>query len=371
MRLGHAVREGLYAVMPKPTARRACDFRGGTNVRRILLLSKPGNPSFSYYLEDRLSELSIPVEICSLDAKLDEFEPRGTFVIICRYVKPRQLLWLRQHHRDLAGIGLFVDDDISSMVVAKDGPLDYRAYLFGMGVLPLFVLNGLLTHLWVSTEALSKAFVGDGLAASVLAPRPGKSQYRSIGVQSADGLVRMVFHATGAHFSEHQFLMPIVADMLARHAHLSFDVIAEDTPARWWRNLAVDPDRMRIRSPLPWRDYFRETASNPADIALVPLLPGRTNDRRSDTKRIDVSRLQAAAIYSNGEVYRRCAMPDEVFADHKPAAWRQEIDRLANDPLHRQRVREATMASMTVMREASHVSFPGLDLVRHEASHAE
>jgi hypothetical protein len=312
----------------------------------------------------------VPADVRSLDARLDDLDPRGTFVILCRYVKPRQLFWLHRHRRDLSGIGLFVDDDIAAMVATNNGPLDYRAYLFGMGVLPLFLLNGLLTHLWTSTETLSKALAQKGLSASVLPPRPGRDQYRTARNRPATGdAVRMVFHATGAHFSEHRFLVPIVAEMLARHAHLSFEVIVEGAPVRWWRDLAVDPGRLRIRPPLRWPDYFRETVSNPADIALVPLLPGRTNDRRSDTKRIDVSRMQAAAIFSDCDIYRRCAMPGEIFVDYRPEAWRREIDRLATDPLLRQRAREATMASMTVMREASRPGFPGLALHRQEAGH--
>ncbi|PZR50262.1 MAG: hypothetical protein DI537_57890, partial [Stutzerimonas stutzeri] len=304
-------------------------------------------------------------------AGLDDLDPRGTFVILCRYVKPRQLFWLRRHRRELAGIGLFVDDDIAAMVADNGGPLDYRAYLFGMGILPLFLLNGLLTHLWTSTETLAAALAQNGQVASVLAPRPGEEQYKaSDAVPRTDDAVRMVFHATGMHFSEHRFLIPIVTDMLARHAHLSFEVIAEGAPTRWWSGLAIDPERLRIRAPLRWPDYFRETASNPADIALVPLLPGRTNARRSDTKRIDVSRMQAAAIYSHCDIYRRCAMPGEIFAPHEPDAWRREIERLATDPLLRQRTREATMASMRVMRRAARAGFPGL-AVHREAGRDE
>lgn len=363
MQLGHVMRERLYEMLPKPMARRADAFDGNAEIQRLLVLSKPGNPSFSYYIEDRLRGLSIPTDVRSLDANLDDINPHGTFVVLCRYVKPRQLLWLRRHNRKLVGIGLFVDDDIAAMVTTNDGPLDYRAYLFGMGVLPLFLLNGLLTHVWTSTEPLAKALAHDELIASVLAPRPGKELYHVAGRQPTAGdAVRMVFHATGAHFSEHRFLIPIVVDALAHHANLSFEVIAEGAPTRWWNDLAADPNRLRIRPPLRWPDYFRETASNPADIALVPLLSGRTNDRRSDTKRIDVSRMQAAAIYSDCNIYRRCAMPGEIFVHHSPTTWRLEIDRLTTDSQHRQRVREATMASMVTMREASRSGFPNLPL---------
>lgn len=363
MHLGHTLREKLYSALPKPVARRAGNFDSSNGIQRLVVLSKPGNPSFSYYIEDRLRELAVPAQVRSFDAKLDDLDPRGTFVILCRYVKPRQLLWLHRHRCDLSGVGLFIDDDIAAMVAAKNGPLDYRAYLFGMGVLPLPLLNGLLTHLWASTETLAKALAQGSLTASILAPRPGREHYRATGGRPSTGdAVRMVFHATGAHFSEHHFLIPIVADMLARHAHLSFEVIAEGAPIRWWSNLAVEPGRLHIRLPLRWPDYFKETASEPADIALIPLLPGKTNDRRSDTKRIDVSRLQAAAIYSNCDIYRRCAIPGEIFADNRPEAWRMEIDRLVTDPSIRQRAREATMASMAIMREASQPGFPGLTL---------
>ncbi|CAK7262021.1 MULTISPECIES: hypothetical protein [unclassified Shinella] len=361
MHLGQTARERLYAALPKPAAQRASEFVSSTEIRRLLVLTKPGSPSFSYYIEDRLRELAVPVEIRALDAKLDDLDPSGTFVILCRYVKPRQLIWLFRHRCDLSGIGLFIDDDIAAMVASKDGPLDYRAYLLGMGILPLPLLNGLLTHLWTSTEALAEALAQDGLVGSILPPRPRQEHYRSTGTRSAaKDIVRVVFHATGAHFSEHRFLIPIVVEMLARHTFLSFEVIADGAPIRWWNDLTIDPARLRICSPLPWPDYFQKTAAEHVDIALVPLLPSKTNDRRSDTKRIDVSRMQAAAIYSNCDIYRRCAMPGEIFADHSPEAWRLKIDRLASDPFLRERARAATMASMATMRAVSQPSFPGL-----------
>jgi hypothetical protein len=371
MGLNHTLRERLYEALPKPVARRAGTFDGNAAIRRLLVLSKPGNPSFSYYIEERLRGLPVPVEVRSLDARLDDLDPHGTFVILCRYVKPRQLLWLRRHHGALSGIALFVDDDIAAMVTASNGPLDYRAYLLGMGVLPLFLLNGLMTHLWTSTDTLAEALAQDGLSASVLAPRPGRDQYRGNRARlPAGGGLRMVFHATGAHFSEHRFLIPIVAEALARHAHLSFEVIAKGAPIRWWKGLAADPRRLHICPPLHWPDYYRETVTSPADIALVPLLPGRTNDRRSDTKRIDVCRMQAAAIFSDCAIYRRCAVPGEIFVDNSPEAWCRQIDRLATDPLYRQQAREATAASMDVMRETSQAGFPGLTLRAPEAGHA-
>lgn len=370
MSVSLALRERLYETLPKPAARRAAAFRGAAQVRRVLVLSTPANPTFSYYLEDRLADLPVPVTVRSLDENLAGIDPSGTFVILCRYVRPGQLLWLRQHRRVLAGIGLFVDDDIASTVVSGDGPLDYRTYLFGMGVLPLVVLNGLLTHLWTSTEALAAALDRNGLAAVVLPPRPRPEQYRSTAANRIDdGALRMVFHATGTHFSEHRFLIPIVAEALSRHANLSFEVIAEGAPARWWGALAAAPQRLSIRPPLKWPDYLNQTTREPADIALVPLLAGRTNDRRSDTKRIDVTRMQAAAIYSDCAVYRRCAVAGDVFAENDPQAWQREIARLATDAAHRQRARDATTASMTLMRKASQPGFPDLPTTRQEAGH--
>jgi len=372
MRMSLALRERLYETLPKPAARRAGDFRGGAEVRRVLVLSKPGNPTFSYYFEDRLADLPVPFTVRPLDESLAAVDPCGTFVILCRYARPGQLRWLYRHRHSLAGIGLFVDDDIASTVVSADGPLDYRTYLLATGVLPLVVLNRLMTHLWASTETLAGTFRRDGLPVAVLPPRPRPEQYRPEAADLAEnGPVRMVFHATGAHFSEHRFLIPVVAEAVARHAHLSFEVIAEGASARWWRALAVAPQRLRIRPPLKWPDYLRQTARQPADIALVPLLPGRTNDRRSDTKRIDIARMRAAAIYSDCDIYRRCAVAGDVFAGNTPEAWQQEIGRLVTEPAYRQRARKATMASMALMREAAPPGFPGLLTTHREASHGD
>src|SRR4051794_5481648 len=70
------------------------------------------NPSFSYYLSPRLDAETMPVRTLDLGTIPSGRELRDAFVVFCRYTSGAWMRAIEAHAGDIAGVGLFVDDDI-------------------------------------------------------------------------------------------------------------------------------------------------------------------------------------------------------------------------------------------------------------------
>ncbi|MGD9478984.1 hypothetical protein [Shinella sp. G-2] len=351
----------IYALLPKPVARnRATD--NARQATRLLVLTDGHNPTFTYYLEERLARSPFDVHVRGLTERLGDVDPDGLHVIVCRYIRPRQLLWLYRNRRRLAGASLFIDDDLAATVTAPRGSRLYKAYLMAMGIAPLPVLNRVLTDIWVSTPALSAALAGGGVNTNiVLPPFPPEEAFTPLASsRKDDGRLVMAFHATGSHDAEHAFLIPIVREILQRCREVHFEVVAEGTAARLWVSSGLPPERFTLCPKQEWVTYLAETARRHVDILLVPLLQSRMNDVRSSTKRFDSARMGAAAVFSLCAAYDRAADADEILIDNDAQSWIKTICRLAEDGDLRRRSREATMNAVRSHLANTSVLFPAM-----------
>jgi len=356
------LRDILYRLLPRPLPFGAEATERHRTAKRLLILSRHPNPSFSYYLDERTKTLrEIPVIMKGLDDSLDEVDCDGLFVIICRYIKQPQLRWLEERRGSLAGVAYFVDDDIRAVVTGREASWPYKFRLIKLAVRPLPRVNRLLTHIWTSTEALADTLAATGHQIDILAPMPAKPTDVLFAAKGENATpVNMVYHATGVHRHEHEFLMPIVKAAMEKHAHLHFEVFASGTLARRWSRQGLDPARTTIIAPLSWPAYLARTTQHNADIALAPLLSGRTNASRADTKRIDISRLRAAAIFSQCPTFTRCAVSGEFHIGNTATEWLTAIDQLVSDRERRLAARDATRNSIEKMRQHASPAFPGI-----------
>lgn len=353
-------RDLLYRVLPKPRALRAAQFRAD-RAERILVLSKQRNPTFTYYLDERLKQSKLPVSVRDLIEPLEDLQPDGLFVVICRYVRPSQLLWLFRHRRRLAGIALFIDDDLAATVIEPNGAMTYRFYVWFMGILPLYLLNRVLTHVWASTPGLASRF--SGTSVDLLAPYPPEASSRSgrgDTEKPSSSRLLIAFHATGAHDAEHEFLMPILKTIAKRYPDIGVEVVATGKLARLWRQSGISEAQLDVVAPMNWADYLSETSRRSFDIVLVPLLSNRTNDARADTKRIDVCRMGAAAIFSSGHVYESNTVAGEVLVENTAECWIDAISRLIDDEDGRAAVKNASLAALEKLRLNGSPDLPGL-----------
>ena len=327
---------------------------------RVLTLTKGLNPTYSYYLEERFRRSKAEHIRRDLTERLDDIDPAGLFVVVCRYIRWRQLRWILKHQHQLAGVALFLDDDLAAILTGSGSTLEYKFHITYNGILPLPMLNKVLTHLWVSTPALADALSGNGNRITVVEPFPPPEAWRAAhGPTDYAPRLTLAFHATSGHNSEHLFLLPVIEAVLKRHQDIVVEIYATGRLAAMWRRLG-EP-QIRVMPYLKWPAYFEKTRVTPVDILLVPLVHNAANQVRSDTKRIDACRLNAAAVFTKGPAYIHHADPDEILVENTESAWIDAISRLIEDPDLRARTRDATRRVLeTVTAQEPAPLFPPL-----------
>ena len=348
----------LYRFMPQPNARNRPSFEP-ERISNVLVFRAGPNASYSYYLENRLKNLQIPFRVSDSSNPPPDTAAEGAFVILCRYAMLRQIWWLIRNRKQMSGLALFIDDGMADTIIEGQCALHYRFYLLWCGLLPLLLLNRWMTHIWVSTEPLRTRLD----ATDILPPLPSQRQLRHIeGKEGQLQRVRLAYHATGSHDGEHQFLMPIVAELMKRFGQVEFELIASKQAGRVWRKTLHDVrDRVCIFQKMEWRSYFEHTLESRNDVVLVPLLSSRVNDLRADTKRIDICRMGAAAVFSASTVYERCSQPDDILLDNDPSLWLETVSRLLVDADFRNKSKLANMDSAMRMMHQSKSFLPGLE----------
>jgi hypothetical protein len=339
--------------IPRPRVR-ADKFRSRQAIKRIIVFVRLPSPTFDYYLAARIGRSGAPaVDVVDIaGGALPSLDPNGAFVIFCRYANRASLDWVKLNANRLAGVGLFIDDDLAAWLTSPGVPIGYRAFLVHNGILPLLRLNRYLDRLWTSTAVLARS-IGEERAI-VLPPVPRPSDFASDWRQRPPGPVRIVFLAE-YHSAEHRFLLPVAAKVLELRPEVKMEVTESQRYASEWCKLPG----VTILPFKPWPEFRAYTAANPADIALVPLLPDRINVARSPTKRIDVARMCAAGVFSRSSVFENDATSGEIFLPNDRDAWIDGIVRLIDDPALRARASAATWLAVQRLAAAA-TEIPGL-----------
>ncbi|WP_457587940.1 hypothetical protein [Ensifer canadensis] len=356
-RLAHWIERKL----PRPQLRRGATGRPRRPVKRIVVFGRMPNPTFDYYFAARLDASGMPpsAAVDIRHGKLADLDPEGAFIIICRYASPEVLTWLDTNADRLSGVGLFLDDDISAVVTGQDADLFYRIRLCYRALWPLRRLNRHLDIVWASTPHL--AWRLEEAEASVLPPAPPRALWRN---ECQDARVRVAtkdqvliaYHATGVHLEEHRFLRPIIEDVLRERRQARFEVFTDRRAKPIWQGL----ERVQIREPLPWEDYLADANGRQIDIMLAPLAPSHVNESRAATKRIDIARYQAAAVFSEGAAYGFMVDDDEPRLPYDQNVWRDTIFRLVDDVEMRRTVAAATRKAVLQMTLAADTGFGAL-----------
>jgi hypothetical protein len=281
-----------------------------------------------------------PYQIADIRQKqFADLNPDGAFVIICRYMSSAALDWIEASADRLAGVGLFLDDDIPAVIASRESTIGYKFSLLTKAILPLRRLNRQLDMVWVSTPRLAQTF-GE-VDVRLMPPAPPRTLWDipHSGRQNADHApILVAYHATGIHVQEHEFLRPVIAQVLSERPNAMFEVFAEGLAAYSWSKLA----RVTVRKPIPWASYVDEGRSRSIDIMLVPLAASHVNDCRSATKRIDVARTRAAGIFSASHAYGEADDSGEIRIPYDLGTWRQAILDLIDNPSKRASAAQAT-----------------------------
>lgn len=345
---GRIARELIYRSLPRPRCGRRQTLR---RIERVLVLRRGENPTFDYYFESRISGLrAVPVDVRCIDSDaLDDIVPSGLFVIVCRYILPRQLEWLERHRDKLSGVAYFVDDDIPALLTSKDALWPYRRRLMRYALRSLWRLNRLLTHVWVSTPTLAGLLARRGCRVAIMGPAPAVAEHLPLERKQRTGPVVMAFHATEIHQAEHQFLRAVLQAVLHARPDCRAEIITNGAAREMWEQAGIPTAQINLNTPIRWPDYYRRSREAGVDIFLVPLIDNRENASRADTKRIDCSRLGAAGIFSDGPVYGPRRHPGEILLPNDENRWIQSILELIDNQDLRQSAMLATQGAMISM----------------------
>ena len=319
--------------------------------RRLIVIIDGPNPSFSYYFASRLErQPEVPAHIFNLADTPAHIEPSvfdGALVVFCRYANTRWLHFLHGIRIHLAGVALFLDDDIPALCRDRTVPLPSRLRLWWKGPSQWPRLTPLLGRIIVSTPMLAERFAE--AAPLILPPIAGTMDVQP--PPDRTGPLRIGYHATTSHLAEHRMLAPILGTVLAAEPDCTMDVIASGRAARLWRG----DDRVRILPPRPWPQYRAETAQHGPHILLAPLLPTPANLARAATKRIDAARAGAALLVSEAAIYHPSAEEHALgmLAPLSPAAWEAAILALCREPERRSRLATLNRTHVLAAREAA------------------
>lgn len=334
-------------------------------IKRIVFLGRLPNPTYDYYFAARLTAAGMPpFDVVDIrEGEPTSIDPDGAFLIICRYAARPVLAWIERNADKLAGVVLFLDDDIPAVVTGRDATLAYRLFLSVRALWPLRRLNSHLDAVWTSTARLASTL--DASNVTVLPPAPANHLWQksrnsasgAIGCLSSGILIG--YHATAIHREEHYFLLPIIRAVLLQRPHARFEVFADGKAAALWTGI----DRVNVRKPLSWADYLADGQDHNIDIMLVPLAPSRENDSRSPTKRIDVARYGAAGIFSASYAYGDPDASGELRLPYEPEVWRNSILALVDDENARQRAAAITAALAADMTARAEAGLPGTHFI--------
>ncbi len=261
--------------------------RGGDGV---LVLQNGPNPSTDYYLRPRLEGLGVPVVFADLQdpprrCRLMASSTSLT-VIFCRYASGPWLDALEAAGGRLARVAYFMDDDVPAMIAAPDLPLGYRRRLargFGAHVRRL---SGLASEVWVSSDVLAQRYADS--RPQVLTPLPDEDPPEPSAAPSS----RVVYHSTGVHGPERQFVVEVARRLAAAGSPAAFEITGDAAVRRacvGLANVAVVPQTS-------WPAFQQRQRGASAAIALAPLHASPINEARAPPASMRTVRPIAASF---------------------------------------------------------------------------
>ena len=146
------------------------------------------------------------MRIADLGAIPSGRELQGAFVVFCRYASGAWLSAIEAQAGEVAGVGLFVDDDIGALAADTSTPLAYRLRLWRLHLAHRRRLARLCDVLFVATPELAARYAH--AQPHMLTPiAAGEDMPAAPGVTSA---LRLAFHSTSVHSAEHRWLRPVM-----------------------------------------------------------------------------------------------------------------------------------------------------------------
>lgn len=292
----------------------------------ILIFSKPDNVTVDYYIAPRLSEEAWQ-KTKIIDPRFFEpqalpIEDQKTAVIINRYFTWSIVRWILANKNQIKALIWVVDDDFRSMVTDRSIPMAIkRRPLITMLLYPLIRNN--IDLLIASTKDIAETY--STLTSKIQPPiyDLSKSAEKPLNCKK-------LYYFAKMHKAEHEFLYPIIKDVLEQDPELSFTVIATGDLKQYWERLP----RVTALPELSYPDYCSYIEALPeGGLFLVPLLQSSLNQHRSSAKLLEVARTSSSPILANHPEFEASLEGCEMaFLPPNPNVWKKAILKASHQP---------------------------------------
>ncbi|KPK56381.1 MAG: hypothetical protein AMS22_01350 [Thiotrichales bacterium SG8_50] len=299
----------------------------------VLVIENRRMPSTDYFVRHHVARFGVPVRV------VDGTEPpvdtdvltAGSLVVFVRYIEPRWARVVAAVRDQLAGVVLFMDDDLLDWGALSGLPMRYRYKIWRLTLRRKKWLRAMNARLWVSNEYLANKYVA--FKPTVIAAAPSSEV-----LQRRPG-VRIFYHGTASHADEIHWLAPIIRRVQEQSADTFFEIFGRAGVNRTFKDIP----RTAVLHPMSWPNYLAYTSLGGLQIGLAPLIPGRFSAGRSSTKFFDFVRCGAVGIYSDVAPYAGFVRNgvDGLLLKNDPDAWVEAILGLVGDREARERMAQA------------------------------
>jgi hypothetical protein len=298
-------------------------------------------PSTDYFVRPHVAQFGVPVRVIDSATQQADEGALGAdaLIVFVRYIAPEWARAVRAVRKRLAGVVLFMDDDLLDSGALVGLPMRYRYKIWRLTLRHKKWLEDIDARLWVSNEYLAGKYSAfDPLvipatpSPDVLRGRPG---------------VRIFYHGTASHAGEIRWLVPIVQEVQKQCDDSFFEISGGLDVNRLYRKIP----RTHVLHPMSWPNYLAYTSLGGLQIGLAPLLPGRFSAGRSNTKFLDFVRCGAVGIYSDVAPYAGFVRHgvDGMLVRNEPEAWVETIVNLARNGEVRARMAQSAAQRLGVV----------------------
>ncbi len=288
-----------------------------TNQPNVYLVGADVAPSYNFFLLalEGAAFKTVPIRH---PTEIPRHGLAGGWLVFVRYISREWRQWVTSNRRSLAGLALFMDDDVLDPRSAVGMPWRYRWKLWRLAARHVSWLRSQGAELWVSTPYLQEKYA-DWTTKLVLPAEP-----------KHEPVTRVFYHASASHRAEIDWLKPIMQQVIEADPSIRFELIGDRSVRKAWRQLPG----VTVVHPMTWSAYLSFSALEGRHIGLAPVLDAPFNRARSYTKFFDITRSGAVGIYSEHPVFAGAIDHGEngLLIKNRPEEWVDAIRQLAADP---------------------------------------
>lgn len=251
-------------------------------------------------------------------------------IIIVRYIPFKLLFHLFILHKKGIKINLILDDDLLSLNLLSNLPINYKIKLFFRIYCFKHFLRFFISQIWVTNLKLKK---------KLLLQLNNKLKIKVLNLKlkinlKEKKLFRISFLGTSSHVLELRWIKNLFLKIQSQRDDCLIELFVD----KKWRKYFREIPRIKMIYPMDWESFFLDTQNRSVDVVLNPILKSEFNLYRSPTKFFDTTRLGAVGIYSKTSPYSNFIKNnyDGILLKNDIDLWCNNINILLDNPKKRE-----------------------------------